>query len=299
MFGNFKLGKPEEYVLVDNGMLSPTLPILKTRGTSVSTAVDQNSTATYKRNHSNYAHLAIDTRTNSSASASAPISPSKPRTMSNMSRRSSSRSSSSSRRFSWWRSANPEENSNIPAVSSVDRKYSLFGSHNPDSDSISVGSVPSPTTSRRLSYVPRNAASSFLRTTTPLSVEEKAEVTRRASVADLKPTVSNVSSRPKSIANPRITASNKPAPLFFTTTSPAYHGLHSMEGACDIDDSTSLISPRANMHSYSMPHSPADTIMEDSFAESFAENAIDSAKASPEFTASKGKSLVSVSELTC
>ncbi|KEQ94751.1 hypothetical protein AUEXF2481DRAFT_255584 [Aureobasidium subglaciale EXF-2481] len=135
-------------------------------------------------------------------------------------------------------------------------------SKNPDVEVNGASPTVSPTTSRRPSYVPRNAASSFLRTTTPLSSDEKAEVSRRSSVADQPLPASNISIRAKSIASPR---TNKPAPLLFTT--PALSGLHSMEGVCEIDDSASLISPRGGTFSHdSAPHSPADTIMEESIS---------------------------------
>jgi hypothetical protein len=184
--------------------------------------------------------------------------------------------------------------SEVPAVPAIDRKFSLFGSHNPDSDVENTSPMASPTTSRRPSYVPRNAASSFLRTTTPLSADEKAEVCRRASVADQAVPVPTVAFRSMSMASP--SRAHKPAPLTFVSA-PASHGLHSMEGACEIDDSASdLVSPRGGTFSIaSAPRSPADTIMEDPVTES----QVDSAKASPELNPTKGDSTVAVVELTC
>lgn len=287
MFGNFKIGKDDDVEMEsgDSGLLSPTMPIVqKTRLASVSTGVDQNS-AIYKRNASISTQQAVkDTR---SCSAPIPGSPSKTRAASISSRR----ASKSGRRLSWWRSANPEVDADVPAVPVIDRKFSLFGSHNPDSDVESVSPMPSPTASRRPSYVPRNAASSFLRTTTPLSSEEKAEVIRRASVAELKSPASNVSLRSKSIAHPKVTG-HKPAPLNLANNDPASFGMYSMSGVCEIDDSAELSPRGATFSIASGPRSPADTIMEDS------ESAIDSAKASPELAATKHQATVAVVELT-
>ncbi|KEQ61869.1 uncharacterized protein M437DRAFT_50979 [Aureobasidium melanogenum CBS 110374] len=190
--------------------------------------------------------------------------------------------------------ANPDTDAGVPAVPAIDRKFSqfsMFSSHNPDSESVgSLSPTASPTASRRPSYVPRNAASSFLRTTTPLSAEEKAEVCRRESIAEQLP-APTVSFRTKSVSSPK---ANKPAPLILTT--PAAHGLHSMEGVCEIDDdSSSLISPRGGTFSYaSAAPSPADTIMEDPI-----EAQVDSAKASPELTPMKNETTVVAVELTC
>ncbi|THV70891.1 hypothetical protein D6D28_04826 [Aureobasidium pullulans] len=283
MFGNFKMGK-EIVPVGDSGLLSPTISIQKTRMASVSTAIDQKNEA-YNRKPSVSTQMAKDTRSCSEGS------PSKTRAFSISSRRTSK---SSSRRPSWFRSANPDMDSEVPAVPAIDRKFSLFGSHNPDSDVENTSPMASPTTSRRPSYVPRNAASSFLRTTTPLSADEKAEVCRRASVADQAVPVPTVAFRSMSMASP--SRAHKPAPLTFVSA-PASHGLHSMEGACEIDDSASdLVSPRGGTFSIaSAPRSPADTIMEDPVTES----QVDSAKASPELNPTKGDSTVAVVELTC
>lgn len=280
MFGNFKLGN-EVVPMEDSGMLSPTVPIEKMRMASVSTGVEQRNTM-YNRKASTMSNVA-KTRTVSEGS------PSKNRALSISSRRSSKNSIRS-----WFKSANPDTDANVPAMPIMDRKFSqfsMFSSHNPDSDSVhSLSPAASPTASRRPSYVPRNAASSFLRTTTPLSTEEKTEVSRRASVAEQLPTA-NISLKLKPAPVPN--RANKPAPLLFTST-PADHGMHSMEGVCDIDDSD-LISPRGtNFALASVPHSPADTIMEDPL-----EHQVDSAKASPELNPTKHESTVSVVELTC
>jgi hypothetical protein len=280
MFGNYKLGT-EVVPMEDSGILSPTVPIEKMRMASVSTGIEQKST-TYNRKASTMSNKPSNTRSISESS------PSKNRAFSISSRRSSKNSIRS-----WFKSANPDTDANVPAMPTMDRKYSqfsLFSSHNPDSDSLhSLSPAASPTASRRPSYVPRNAASSFLRTTTPLSTEEKAEVSRRASVAEQLPTP-NISLKSRSVSSPNRT--NKPAPLLFST--PASIGMHSMEGVCDIDDSD-LISPRGtNFTVASAPHSPADTIMEDPI-----EHQVDSAKASPELNPTKHESTVSVVELTC
>ena len=280
MFGNYKLGS-EVVPMEDSGMLSPGMPVEKTRMASVSTGTEQKNT-TYNRKASTMSTMAKDSRTVSESSSS------KNRAFSISSRRSSKNSIRS-----WFRSANPDTDANIPAMPTMDRKFSqfsMFSSHNPDSESSSPAA--SPTASRRPSYVPRNAASSFLRTTTPLSTDEKAEVTRRASVAEQLP-VPNLAlkARSASVASPL--RANKPAPLLFTSA-PADHGLHSMEGACDIDDSD-LVSPRGTTFSAtSAPRSPADTIMEEPF-----EHQVDSAKASPELNPTKSESTVNVVELTC
>ncbi|KAH0208403.1 hypothetical protein KCU86_g8119, partial [Aureobasidium melanogenum] len=204
----------------------------------------------------------------------------------------SSRRSSKNSIRSWFRSVNPDTDAGVPAVPAIDRKFSqfsMFSSHNPDSESVgSLSPTASPTASRRPSYVPRNAASSFLRTTTPLSAEEKAEVCRRESIAEQLP-ASNVSFKTKSVSSPK---ANKPAPLVLTT--PAAHGLHSMEGVCDIDDSSSLISPRGGTFSIPSAPSPADTIMEDPI-----EAQVDSAKASPELNPTKNETTVIAVELAC
>ncbi|CAD0089733.1 unnamed protein product [Aureobasidium vineae] len=280
MFGNYKLGN-EVVPMEDSGMLSPSVPMQKMRMASVSTGVEQKS-ATYNRKASTVSQIGKDSRSCSEGS------PSKNRAFSISSRRSSKNSIRS-----WFRSANPETDADVPAVPAIDRKYStfsLFGSHNPDNESVDgLSPTASPAASRRPSYVPRNAASSFLKTTTPLSADEKAEVCRRASVAEQLP-ASNISMKARSVSAPR---ANKPAPLLFTT--PAAHGLHSMEGACDIDDSASLISPRGDTFSVaSVPRSPADTIMEDPV-----EGQVDSAKASPELNPTKNDVAVSVAELAC
>lgn len=286
MFGNFKMGKEDELEMAEpTAMLAPPSPtVQKTRLASVSTGVDQN-TVMYKRKGST---VTIKDR---SCSAPLPDSPSKTRAGSISSRR----ASKSGRRPSWWRSANPDTDEEIPAVPAIDRKFSLFGSHNPDTEVESTSPTASPTASRRPSYVPRNAASSFLRTTTPLSSEEKAEVIRKASVADLKAPVSNASLRSKSFAAASARAvGHKPAPLVLTSD-PATHGMHSMAGVCEIDDSASqLVSPRGGTFSVtSGPRSPTDTIMEDDSAD----NAIDSAKASPELAPTKHTETVAVVEL--
>lgn len=277
MFGNYKLGN-EVVPMEDSGMLSPSLPIEKTRMASVSTGTEQKSTA-YNRKASTMSNMTRDTRTVSESSSS------KNRAFSISSRRSSKNSIRS-----WFRSANPDTDAGVPAMPTMDRKFSqfsMFSSHNPDSESNSPAA--SPTASRRPSYVPRNAASSFLRTTTPLSTDEKAEVSRRASVAEQLPTP-NLALKSRSVSSPART--NKPAPLLFT--SPAAIGMHSMEGVCDIDDSD-LISPRGTTFSAaSAPRSPADTIMEDPI-----EHQVDSAKASPELNPMKNESTVAVVELTC
>lgn len=263
----------------DSGMLSPSLPVEKARMASVSTGTEQRNTL-YNRKGSTMSTMTKDTRTVSEGS------PSKNRAFSISSRRSSKNSIRS-----WFRSANPDTDVNVPAMPTMDRKFSqfsMFSSHNPDSEHSSPAA--SPTASRRPSYVPRNAASSFLRTTTPLSSDEKAEVTRRASVAEQLPTP-NLALKARSVS--LSARANKPAPLLFTSA-PADHGLHSMEGACDIDDSD-LISPRATTFSAtSAPRSPADTIMEEPF-----EHQVDSAKASPELYPTKSESTVNVVELTC
>ncbi|KAI4723220.1 hypothetical protein E4T48_00527 [Aureobasidium sp. EXF-10727] len=280
MFGNYKLGN-EVVPMEDSGMLSPSIPIQKMRMASVSTGVEQKS-ATYNRKASTISQMTKDTRSCSEGS------PSKNRAYSISSRRSSKASIRS-----WFRSANPETDAGVPAVPAIDRKFSnfsIFSSHNPDNESVDgVSPTASPVASRRPSYVPRNAASSFLKTTTPLSADEKAEVCRRASVAEQLP-ASNISMKARSVSGPK---ANKPAPLLFTT--PAAHGLHSMEGVCDIDDSASLISPRGGTFSAaSVPRSPADTIMEDPIDEQ-----VDSAKASPELNPVKNDVAVSVAELAC
>jgi hypothetical protein len=280
MFGNFKLGT-EVVAMEDSGMLSPTMPIEKMRMASVSTGIEQKST-TYNRKASTMSNKPTNSRTVSESSSS------KNRAFSISSRRSSKNSIRS-----WFKSANPDTDANVPAMPTMDRKYSqfsLFSSHNPDSDSVqSLSPAASPTASRRPSYVPRNAASSFLRTTTPLSTEEKAEVSRRASVAEQLPTA-NISMKSRSVSSPN--RANKPAPLLFS--SPASIGMHSMEGVCDIDDSD-LVSPRGTTFTIATPPlSPADTIMEDPI-----EHQVDSAKASPELNPIKHESTVSVVELTC
>ena len=280
MFGNYKLGS-EVVPMEDSGMLSPGMPVEKTRMASVSTGTEQKSTI-YNRKASTMSTMAKDSRTVSESSSS------KNRAFSISSRRSSKNSIRS-----WFRSANPDTDANIPAMPTMDRKFSqfsMFSSHNPDSESSSPAA--SPTASRRPSYVPRNAASSFLRTTTPLSTDEKAEVTRRASVAEQLP-VPNLALKARSVSVASPLRANKPAPLLFTSA-PADHGLHSMEGACDIDDSD-LVSPRGTTFSAtSAPRSPADTIMEEPF-----EHQVDSAKASPELNPTKSESTVNVVELTC
>ena len=280
MFGNYKLGS-EVVPMEDSGMLSPGMPVEKTRMASVSTGTEQKNT-TYNRKASTMSTMAKDSRTVSESSSS------KNRAFSISSRRSSKNSIRS-----WFRSANPDTDANIPAMPTMDRKFSqfsMFSSHNPDSESSSPAA--SPTASRRPSYVPRNAASSFLRTTTPLSTDEKAEATRRASVAEQLP-VPNLALKARSVSVASPLRANKPAPLLFTSA-PADHGLHSMEGACDIDDSD-LVSPRGTTFSAtSAPRSPADTIMEEPF-----EHQVDSAKASPELNPTKSESTVNVVELTC
>ncbi|KAG9520495.1 hypothetical protein KCV07_g4253, partial [Aureobasidium melanogenum] len=279
MFGNFKMGS-EVVPMEDSGMLSPTMPIQKDRMASVSTGIEQKSNI-YNRKASALSNSAKEARSFSESS------PSKNRAFSISSRRSSKNSIKS-----WFRSVNPDTDAGVPAVPAIDRKFSqfsLFSSHNPDSESVgSLSPTASPTASRRPSYVPRNAASSFLRTTTPLSAEEKAEVCRRESIAEQLP-ASNVSFKTKSVSSPR---ANKPAPLILTT--PSAHGLHSMEGVCDIDDSSSLISPRGGTFSIASAPSPTDTIMEDPI-----EAQVDSAKASPELNPTKNETTVIAVELAC
>jgi len=143
---------------------------------SISTGVEKNTLTVYKRNDS------IATRGSNVAPSVKSAKTTNSRTgsfSSNYSRRSSNR---------WWRSSNPYD-SDAPPVPAIESKYSMFGSHNPDVDSMSP-TAPSMGI-RRPSYVPRNAASSFLKTTTnPQMKKSEQEDTTKSNMmvhASLKP----------------------------------------------------------------------------------------------------------------
>lgn len=125
----------------------------------------------------------------------------------------------SSRKGSWWRSSNPEAD-DAPPVPAIDRKFSFFSSHNPDEEELSPAA--SPVSSRRPSYVPRNAAASFLKTTTPLNTEEKQDVIRKASVGDMKAT----KLKPILVKNLELRKGSQ--------SGLEKHSMHSMAGICEI-----------------------------------------------------------------
>ncbi|KAF1346899.1 hypothetical protein BDV97DRAFT_371442 [Delphinella strobiligena] len=133
-------------------------------------------------------------------------------------------SSSYSRRSSkkWWGSSSNPDN-DIPPVPVIDANLAARA------DSIMTGAV-SPTTVRKPGYMPRNAAGSFLKTTTPArqtTQDQLNEVTRKLSNQDLK--ASFAALKPIQI---------KPVELrkdsHCNVDNVERHGMSSMAGVCDI-----------------------------------------------------------------
>lgn len=137
--------------------------------------------------------------------------------------RAGSFSSSYSRRSSkkWWGgSSNPDDD--VPPVPTIDANLAARA------DSIMTGGV-SPTTVRKPGYMPRNAAGSFLKTTTPArqtTQDQLNEVTRKLSNQDLKASFATL--KPIQI---------KPVELRKDShCNLERHGMSSMAGVCDIID---------------------------------------------------------------
>ncbi|KAJ9623554.1 hypothetical protein H2203_005816 [Taxawa tesnikishii (nom. ined.)] len=154
----------------------------------------------WKRNHSVFGSIAGSRKSSVSVSRKGSETPNRAGWNRNLSVASNrSNGSASSRRMSWFQSMNPDIDSECPEIPPVPstsetrkmsdqrkmsfnaaatiRRMSMISNTNTD-----ASSIPSPTTTRRPSYTPRVAASSFLRTTTPMSQESRNNV-RRMSLA--------------------------------------------------------------------------------------------------------------------
>lgn len=245
-----------------------TSPTSEKEQFSLSTGVDNNSAPAYERKKS------VAARRPSMAPSAAPSAKSgssrHPSISSTWSRR-------SSRKGSWWRSSNPEAE-DAPPVPAIDRKFSFFSSHNPDEESMSPAA--SPVQSRRPSYVPRNAASSFLKTTTSLNMSEKTQVDSEKPMA-LKPLlIKHVELRKDSHA----------------VVAPEKHNMHSMAGICDIAEDVSEdqapLSPTAAPATLTVPsvrpgHKRADTVTDIKQTVKSGSEPVDSARTSAEMAGTK------------
>ncbi|GAB7347996.1 hypothetical protein MBLNU459_g5494t1 [Dothideomycetes sp. NU459] len=260
---------------------------------SVSTAVEHAARPTLQQRHSSLAVKEAPRRVSRPASIkSTKTSASRtPSVSSTFSRRTLSRKSS------WFRSSNPEDD-DTPPVPAIDRKFSFFSSHNPDDESLK-----SPVMPRSPSYVPRNAASSFLKTTTPMNkegTEDKNEAVHKASsTPDLREKAAHL--KPIMIKN---------IPLRKDANDQLEnHGMHSMAGVCDIEEdeyeedvpfspmsiASSCISPTNVVFS----HKRADTFMTSNTCRPMrpTPSRIDSAKTSAELLSIKNMHTIAIAEL--
>lgn len=184
---------------------------------AVVTAVERRTSniGVHKRNNSsvaNRASIAVSTKSAKSRSTS----------MSSVSSRRSNRSIKN-----WWRSSNPCDD-DTPPVPAIDNKFSMFGSHNPDAD---AKSPTSPVTPRR-TYTPRNAAGSFLKTTTTCPMAESA----------LETSLQANEKAQNQLSAARLSVMLKPLQIKSVELrkdshiDPGMYGLHSMSGTCEIVD---------------------------------------------------------------
>lgn len=205
MFSGFKIGGKKESMSDE-----------QLRQSFFSTGFEDNTLPLKKRNASS-ATMASEYRRPSAA----------PPSKSHRSTRAASVCSNMSRRSSkkWWRSSQPEEE-DFPPVPALDNRYTVFGSHNPEVDSTSLPA------SRRPSYVPRNAAGGFLRSTTntnmKMSTQEGLDETSRRlnSVSSIKP--ASASLKPAEIKTTELRKDSH--------AQAEKHGMFSMAGICDIID---------------------------------------------------------------
>ncbi|KAL1297692.1 hypothetical protein AAFC00_006241 [Neodothiora populina] len=200
---------------------------------SKSSAVDKTTSTIHRRNNSTATKASV-------AAVSIQSSTSRAGSVASISSRRSSRK--------WWRSSNPEDE--LPPVPTIDLKYTEV-------------SPMSQAASRKNSYVPRNAAGSFLRTTTPApksTQDDLDEVARRLSAsgaaASINPLqVKAIESRKDSHVQPEM------------------YGMSSMSGICDILEVEEPVIEKNSVRSAS-PHSQGAARQ-------------DSAKGSPELTVIK------------
>lgn len=229
MFSGFKIGGKKD----DPIEIYEPMPTEQERHVSLSTGVDRNTLKVHKRTTSGTTRSEAYRRPSVAPSSKSykTISSRAPSVCSTMSRRSTKK---------WWRSSNSEEK-DLPPVPAIDMKFAAFGSHNPDFNSLSP--PVSPGFPRQASYVPRNAAGSFLKSTTNPTMkksvqEDLNEASRRLSaVSDSKPAPSSLKPIPiKAIELRRDSYAQ-----------PEMHGMYSMAGICDIIDeeqyNESLVSP--------------------------------------------------------
>ena len=95
----------------------------------------------------------------------------------------STRTSSKATSRAWSSDAGSDRHATVSKSRTRTRRISLFSSHNPDEESENCSPASSPTTTRPPIYVPRNAASSHLRTTNPSSLDAKTRNGHRVSCA--------------------------------------------------------------------------------------------------------------------
>ena len=269
MVSGFKIGNKKEDRL-DRESVEDYEPMYveKPRHFSMSTGVDR-------------ANLRVHKRNGSTATKASMVAPSDRSTTGRAASVSSaySRKSTSSRKSSrtWWRSSNPEDG-DAPPVPTIDARFALFGSHNPDTESLM-----SPTASRKPSYVPRNAAGSFLKSTTTNAMklttgQELEEASRKLSLsvaAESKP--AQASLKPLQLKTIELRKDSH--------VSPDKHGMSSMSGICDIlevhEDQYVVDDAPVSPGSGGKFDTPNRQSVEDGVERS------DSAKGSPEFTSVK------------
>lgn len=258
MFSSFKASnnKKQEEAEVDDFLMPSTME--KRRCMSTTTGADRTNVVVQRRTQSNAtraASIAPSIRsTKTTASRAGSVS-------SNMSRRSSKK---------WWRSSNPEDE-DAPPVPAIDSKFTI-GSSNPEFEPVSVISA-----APRKSYTPRNAAGSFLKTTTQTKMKVSTEEDLNEVNRQLESKVSTSSLKPIEIKGIELRKDSHVAL--------EKNGLFSMAGICDIIEDVD-----EEQHQAEEPLSPMSNR---TFADSFrtyntmTNERTDSAKGSPELLALK------------
>lgn len=206
---------------------------LKARNYILSTGYDSSTTTVHKR-HSG----ASSEATKKSAAPSIKSTTSRAASVSsNVSRR----SSKSSR---WWRSSNPEDDE-LPPVPTIDIRFA----NEAYSNSVS------PSTSRRPSYMPRNAAGSFLRSTTTPAM--KKSVQENLDAASTKLSLTDEKSAQVTVKPIQI----KTVELRKDSHAPVEdYGLHSMAGACDVLDDVPEPIDEVLDYEHDVPLSPTQQV---------------------------------------
>lgn len=276
MFGSFRMSNNTNNQKRDEDEDEYLDELSEKMSASMTTGIENAARPTLQQRHSS---LAIKTQAPRRVSKPASIKSTKS-TASTWSRR------SSSRKFSFFQSSNPDDDEDVPPVPALDRSYS-------DED------LKSPLMPKSPSYVPRSAASSFLRTTTPLNKDEKTEIVHSTHVPELREKAAHL----KPIIITPVELRRNPQDGL------ERHGMYSMAGVCDIEEDGSEedvpFSPMSTASSCVSPttvvfsHKRADTFLSPStprFNRPFAHR-IDSAKASPELVATKNIHTVAIAEL--